>query len=251
MNRYFDLGAKVALVTGARRGIGLAIARGLAESGAQIILAGRSMEGMESVLAELGGSASTVVCDVSNEASVQAAATQVSERYGRLDILVNNAGIDPHYAPLDRTSTEEWNQVLQTNLNGVFFCCRHLGGLMLPARSGAIINISSVAGQVALKRQVPYCASKGGVEQLTKALAYDWAEHNIRVNAIGYGFIKTDLTLGMTGHPHIAQKLLARTPLGRFGEIDEVAAAAIFLAGPGASYVTGHTVMVDGGWTAA
>jgi len=122
---------------------------------------------------------------------------------------------------------------------------------MLPARSGSIINISSVAGNVALKRQVPYCASKGGVEQLTKALAYDWAEYNIRVNAIGYGFIKTDLTSGMTEHEHIAPRLLARTPLGRFGELDEVAAAAIFLAGQGASYVTGHTLMVDGGWTAS
>ena len=251
MHRYFDLSGKVAMVTGARRGIGLAIARSLAESGARVILAGRSIEGMESVVAGLPGGASALVCDVSDEASVQAAAKQVSERHGRLDILVNNAGIDPHYAPLDRTSTEEWSHVLQTNLDGVFFCCRHLGGLMVAARSGAIINISSVAGQVALKRQVPYCASKGGVEQLTKALAFDWAEHNIRVNAIGYGFIKTDLTSGMMSHLHIAPRLLARTPMGRFGEIDEVAAAAIFLAGPGASYVTGHTVMVDGGWTAA
>lgn len=251
MNRYFDLSGKVALVTGARRGIGLAIARGLAESGAHVILAGRTVDGMEPALAELGGGGSALVCDVDQEASVQAAARQIGERHGRLDILVNNAGIDPHYAPMERTSTQEWNQVLQTNLNGVFHCCRHLGGLMLPARSGAIINISSVAGHVALKRQVPYCSSKGGVEQLTKALAYDWAEHGIRVNAIGYGFIKTDLTSGMTSHAHIAPKLLARTPLGRFGEVDEVAAAAIFLAGPGASYVTGHTIMVDGGWTAA
>jgi gluconate 5-dehydrogenase len=251
MNRYFDLTGKVALVTGARRGIGLAIARGLAESGARVILAGRSVQGLEPVLAALGGDATALVCDVADEASVQAAARQVGDAYGRLDVLVNNAGIDPHYSTMERTSTEEWHQVLQTNLNGVFYCCRHLGGLMLPARSGSIINISSVAGQVALKRQVPYCASKGGVEQLTKALAYDWAEHNIRVNAIGYGFIKTDMTAGMTSHQHIAPRLLARTPLGRFGELDEVAAAAIFLAGPGASYITGHTLMVDGGWTAA
>ena len=251
MSRYFDLSGKIALVTGARRGIGLAIARGLAESGARVVLAGRTVEGLEPVLAQLGNGASTMICDVADEASVEAAARQVTQTHGRLDILVNNAGIDPHYAPMERTTTQEWNHVLQTNLNGVFYCCRHLGALMLPARSGSIINISSVAGNVALKRQVPYCASKGGVEQLTKALAYDWAEHNIRVNAIGYGFIKTDLTSGMTGHDHIAPRLLARTPLGRFGEVDEVAAAAIFLAGQGASYVTGHTLMVDGGWTAA
>jgi NAD(P)-dependent dehydrogenase (short-subunit alcohol dehydrogenase family) len=152
---------------------------------------------------------------------------------------------------MERTETADWEKVLRTNLDGVFYCCKHLGGLMIPARSGAIINISSIAGQVALKRQVPYCASKGGVEQLTKALAFDWAEHGIRVNAIGYGFIKTDLTSGMTTHPHLAPKLLARVPFGRFGELSEVAGAAIFLASPSASYVTGHTLMVDGGWTAA
>lgn len=251
MSGYFDLTGKLALVTGARRGIGLAIARGLAASGARVILAGRNIAGMNSVLREIGGGTSALVCDVADESSVQAAARQVQEAHGRLDILVNNAGIDPHYASMERTSTEEWRQVLQTNLDGVFYCCRHLGALMLPARTGSIINISSVAGHVALKRQVPYCASKGGVEQLTKALAWDWAEHNIRVNAIGYGFIRTELTAGMTSHEHIAPRLLARTPLGRFGTVDEVAAAAIFLAGPGASYVTGHTIMVDGGWTAA
>jgi len=251
ISRYFDLSGKIALVTGARRGIGLTIARGLAESGAHVVLAVRTLEGMNQVITQFGNSASTVICDVSDEASVEAAARQFSQTHGSLDILVNNAGIDPHYAPMERTTTQDWNYVLQTNLNGVFYCCRHLGALMLPARSGSIINISSVAGNVALKRQVPYCASKGGVEQLTKALAYDWAEYNIRVNAIGYGFIKTDLTSGMTEHEHIAPRLLARTPLGRFGELDEVAAAAIFLAGQGASYVTGHTLMVDGGWTAS
>ncbi len=160
MNRYFDLSDKVALVTGARRGIGLAIARGLAESGARVIVAGRTVDGMEPVLAELGVGASALVCDVSNEASVQAAARQVTESNGRLDILVNNAGIDPHYAPMERTATAQWDEVLQTNLNGVFYCCRHLGGLMLPARSGSMINISSVAGHVALKRQVPGISAK-------------------------------------------------------------------------------------------
>lgn len=251
MTSYFDLSGKIALVTGGGRGIGLAIARGLADCGAQVILCGRNAAVLEQARVELGGAARTAVVDVADESSVSALRDWVAAQFGRLDILVNNAGIDPHYASMEKTSALEWSKVLATNLDGVFHCCRHLGGLMLPEKSGAIINISSVAGQVALKRQVPYCASKGGVEQLTRALAIDWAEHNIRVNAIGYGFIKTDLTAGMTGHAHIAPRLLARTPMGRFGEVSEVAGAAIFLASPSASFVTGHTLMVDGGWTAA
>lgn len=251
MNQHFDLSGKIALVTGGGRGIGLAIAKGLAECGARVILCGRNAQTLEQARAEIGDAASAAILDVADELSVIALRDSVMAQFGRLDILVNNAGIDPHYASMEKTTALEWSQVLATNLDGVFHCCKHLGGIMLAAKSGVIINISSVAGQVALKRQVPYCASKGGVEQLTRALAVDWAEHNIRVNAIGYGFIKTDLTAGMTSHEHIAPRLLARTPMGRFGEVSEVAGAAIFLASPSASYVTGHTLMVDGGWTAA
>jgi gluconate 5-dehydrogenase len=250
MKQYFDLAGQVALVTGGGRGIGLAIAKGLADCGARVIVSGRNAETLEQARQSLGADAGAEVADVANEAAIVALRDRIASQYGRLDILVNNAGIDPHYASMEKTTTEDWEKVLRTNLDGVFHCCRHLGGMMLAQKSGAIINISSVAGNVALKRQVPYCASKGGVEQLTKALAYDWAEHGIRVNAVGYGFIRTDLTAGMTSHPHIAPKLLARTALGRFGEVSEVAGAAIFLASPSASYVTGHTIMVDGGWTA-
>jgi NAD(P)-dependent dehydrogenase (short-subunit alcohol dehydrogenase family) len=250
-NPYFDLSGKVALVTGGRRGIGLAIAQGLASAGARVVIAVRTRVGVEEALAAIGNDAAALVADVSVEASVIALRDQIQAQFGRLDILVNNAGIDPHYASMERTTTADWETVLNTNLNGVFHCCRHLGGMMVEARGGAIINISSIAGRVGLKRQVPYCASKGGVEQLTKALALDWAEHNIRVNAIAYGFIHTDLTAGMTGHAHIAPRLLARIPFARFGEVSEVAGAAVFLASPSASYVTGHTLAVDGGWTAA
>jgi len=248
---YFDLTGQVALVTGGGRGIGFSIAQGLSDCGAELVICGRNAGVLDQARAALGGIATTAIVDVSDESAVIALRDSIHARFGRLDILVNNAGIDPHYAPLERTDRADWEKVLNTNLNGVFYCCKHLGGLMIPAKSGVIINISSVAGQVGLKRQIPYCASKGGVEQLTRALAIDWAEHGIRVNAIGYGFIKTDLTSSVLEHPHIAPKLLARTPLGRFGELSEVAGAAIFLASPSASYVTGHTLMVDGGWTAA
>jgi gluconate 5-dehydrogenase len=248
---YFNLEGQVALVTGASRGIGLAIADGLARQGARVILCGRRRDSLEEACRTIAGDAAFEVADVAIEAEVEALAEAVRQRFGRLDILVNNAGIDPHYAALEKTDSADWDAILGTNLSGVFYCCKHLGGLMLPAKRGAIINISSIAGQSGLKRQVPYCASKGGVEQLTRALALDWAEHGIRVNAVGYGFIETDLTAGMTSHPHLAPRLLARTPMGRVGTLSEVAGAAIFLASPSASYVTGHTLMVDGGWAAA
>lgn len=251
MTGFFDLGGKVALVTGGSRGIGLAIATGLAQHGAQVVVCGRSQQTLDAAREAIGAGAATEMADVSREQGVIALRDRIAQRFGRLDILVNNAGIDPHYAAMEKTETADWETILDTNLSGAFYCCKYLGGMMIPARNGAIINVSSIAGKVGLKRQVPYCASKGGVEQLTRALALDWAEHGIRVNAVGYGFIETDLTAGMTGHPHIAPRLLARTPLGRFGGVSEVAGAAIFLASPSASYVTGHTLMVDGGWMAA
>jgi NAD(P)-dependent dehydrogenase (short-subunit alcohol dehydrogenase family) len=250
MAGQFDLSGKVAIVTGGGRGIGRAIALGLAEHGAELVLCGRNEATLAATALEIGST--TVVCqaDVSREDEVLALADRVRARHGRLDILVNNAGIDPHYAKIENTSTSDWQQIIDVNLTGVFQCCRHLGALML-GRGGSIINISSIAGRIALKRQVPYCASKGGVEQITKALAVDWAGENIRVNAIAYGFIRTDLTEAITSHPYLAGKLLERTPMGRFGDLSEVAAAAIFLASSGASFVTGHTLVVDGGLTAA
>lgn len=250
MSGYFDLSGKTALVTGASRGIGLAIAAGLAQHGARVVICGRNADTLDKALASVGAQAAAEVADVSREQDVLALRERIVQRFGKLDVLVNNAGIDPHYAAMEKTATEDWQQILGTNLGGVFHCCKHLGGLMI-GHGGSIINVSSVLGHVGMKRQVPYCASKGGVEQLTRALALDWAEHGIRVNAVGYGFIETELTAGMTGHAHIAPRLLARTPLGRFGNVSEVAGAAIFLASPSASYVTGHTLMVDGGWMAA
>ncbi|OWW19884.1 hypothetical protein AYR66_10585 [Noviherbaspirillum denitrificans] len=168
-----------------------------------------------------------------------------------MDVLVNNAGIDPHYARLEKTSSASWHEIVRTNLDGVFYCCKYFTAAMLEEKKGSVINISSIAGKVGLRRQVPYCATKGGVEQITRALALDWADAGVRVNGIGYGFIKTDLTSAITGHEHLGPQLLARTPLARFGSVEEVTGAAIFLASDAASYMTGHTIMVDGGWTAS
>lgn len=239
------------VVTGSTRGIGCAIAEAFAHHGARVIVTGRDGRNAQIAARDIGHGAIGHALDVASEPSVQVLAQTVTREWGGIDVLVNNAGIDPHYASLEDTSTDSWRQILATNLDGVFFCCKHLGGLMLAPGSGNIINVSSVAGKVALRKQLPYCASKGAVEQITRSLAMEWAEKGVRVNGIGFGFIETDLTGGMTSHPHIAPRLLARTPMNRFGRLHEVAGAALFLASSAASFVTGHTLMVDGGWTAA
>ena len=249
----FDLGGKVAAVTGGGRGIGRAIAEALAQHGATVVVCGRSRETLEQTVAELrraGGAAHVLPMDVCSDDDVAQGRDWIARELGGLDVLVNNAGIDPHYGSIEKTTMQTWDGILAVNLTGVFRCCRDLGGLMLQKGRGSIVNVSSIAGHIGLKRQVPYCASKGGVEQLTKALAHDWAERGVRVNAIAYGFVATDLTAGMLGHEHIAPRLLARIPMGRFGRLEEVAGAAVFLASEAASYVTGHSLLVDGGWTA-
>ena len=239
------------LVTGSTRGIGRAIAEAFARHEAKVLVTGRNGDSAKAVAREIGHDVTGHALDVAFESSVQALAETVAHEWGGIDVLVNNAGIDPHYAGLEDTSTDSWRQILATNLDGVFFCSKHFGRMMLGSGGGNIINVSSVGGKVALKKQLPYCASKGAVEQITRSLAMEWAERGVRVNGIGYGFIETDLTSGMTTHPHIAPRLLARTPMNRFGKLHEVAGAAMFLASSAASFVTGHTLMVDGGWTAA
>jgi NAD(P)-dependent dehydrogenase (short-subunit alcohol dehydrogenase family) len=254
--QLFDLRGQVAVITGGGRGIGRAIAEALAAHGARVVVCGRTIADLERTVTGLRDQAEAdepffVTMDVTSDADVMSARGEILARAGAIDILVNNAGIDPHYAALEKTSNQEWDDIVAVNLTGVFRCCRALGGPMLERKRGSIINISSIAGHVGLKRQVPYCATKGGVEQLTRALACDWAEHGIRVNAIAYGFIETDLTRAVLTHPHIGPRYLARIPMGRFGQLRDVVGAAVFLASPAASYVTGHSLVVDGGWTAS
>jgi NAD(P)-dependent dehydrogenase (short-subunit alcohol dehydrogenase family) len=248
----FDLTGKIAVITGGGRGIGRAMAIAMATHGARMAIVGRSKASLDKAIAGLPGKDHLAIAmDVTSEDDVVRARDAILKQAGRIDILVNNAGIDPHYAPLEKTTQEQWDQIVAVNLSGVFRCCRLLGSTMLAQKSGSIINVSSIAGHVALKRQVPYCATKGGVEQLTKALAFDWADQGIRVNAIAYGFVDTDLTNSILTHPHIGPRYLARVPMGRFGTLDDVAGAAVFLAAPAACYITGHSLVVDGGWTAS
>lgn len=239
------------LITGSTRGIGLALAQGFRDQGAKVVVTGRDAASALRVAQELGKGHFGYGLDVANEESVIALAKHVETDIGGIDVLINNAGIDPHYAVLQDTPTALWQEIRQTNLDGAFFCCKHLGSPMAHRKRGVIINISSVAGSGGLRKQLPYAATKGALDQITRTLAIDWAESGVRVNGIGYGFIETDLTVGMRQHGHIAPRLLARTPMNRFGRVDEVAGAAIFLASSAASFVTGHTLMVDGGWSAA
>ncbi len=246
----FDLTGHVAVVTGGGRGLGRAIAEGLARHGATLVLCGRTEATLTEAAAAIGGTVLTVVADVSQEADVLRVRDAALERFGAIHVLVNNAGVNPIYAGIERTSLAEWQHILDVNLTGTFLCCKHLGTPMAAAGRGSIITISSVAGQVGLRRSVPYCATKGGVELLTKALALDWAAKGVRVNCIAPGYFETDLTAGMRENAAMSERLLAMTPMGRFGTDADIVGAAVFLASPASAYVTGQSLVVDGGYVA-
>ena len=174
----------------------------------------------------------------------------VLARHGRLDVLVNNAGINPIFRGIERISLEEWQSIIDINLTGTFLCCKHLGGAMVERGRGSLINISSVAGHVGLLRSVPYCASKGGVELMTRALALDWAKSGVRVNTLAPGWVDTGLTHGLLEHDVHGKRLLDHTPMGRFATAGDMVGAAVFLASDASAYMTGQSLLIDGGWTA-
>lgn len=246
----FDLTGKVAVVTGAGRGIGRAIAEGLARHGASVVLTGRTEATLTDAATAIGAAASVQVADVSREADVLALRDAVVVRCGRIDVVVNNAGINPIFRGIDRISLEDWQSIIDINLTGTFLCCKHLGAVMVEQGAGSIINVSSVAGHVGLLRSVPYCASKGGVEMLTRALALDWAKLGVRVNTLAPGWVDTDLTHGLLEHDTHGRRLLDHTPMGRFATPGDMVGAAVFLASDASAYMTGQSLLIDGGWTA-
>jgi NAD(P)-dependent dehydrogenase (short-subunit alcohol dehydrogenase family) len=246
----FDLTGKVAVVTGAGRGIGRAIAEGLARHGARVVLTGRTEATLAEAAAAIGKAASVHVADIAREPDVLALRDAVIARCGRIDVLVNNAGINPIFRGIERISLEDWQSIIDINLTGTFLCCKHLGGAMVEQGAGSIINISSVAGHVGLLRSVPYCASKGGVEMLTRALALDWAKRGVRVNTLAPGWVDTDLTHGLLEHDTHGRRLLDHTPMGRFATPGDMVGAAVFLASDASAYMTGQSLLIDGGWTA-
>ena len=213
-----------------------------------MVLTGRTEATLSEVAAAIGAAASIQRADVAREEDVIALRDAVLARHGRIDVLVNNAGINPVWRGIEKTSLAEWQSIIDTNLTGTFLCCKYLGAAM--ASRGSVINVSSIAGHVGLTRSVPYCASKGGVELLTKALALDWAKLGVRVNCLAPGYVDTDLTHALLSHEMHGKLFLDHVPMGRFGTPREMAGAAVFLAADASSYMTGQSLVVDGGWTA-
>jgi 3-oxoacyl-[acyl-carrier protein] reductase len=245
-----QIAGQVALVTGGSRGIGRAIALALAAQGAKIVVNYASSQGAaDAVVAEIvagGGEAIAVKADVSVEAEVEAMVARAIEGFGRIDVLVNNAGITKDGLLL-RMKPADWNSVIDLNLSGVFLCTRSVSKIMLKQKSGRIINISSVVGEMGNAGQSNYAAAKAGVIGFTKSVAKELASRGITVNAVAPGFIATDMTHGLN-----AEGIIAHIPLGRLGAADEVAGAVRFLAAdPAAAYITGQTLNVDGGMVMA
>ncbi len=251
---HHGLAGKVVIVTGGGRGLGRALSEGFAAAGAHVVLTGRSadtLKGAVDAITEAGGSALGVPADVAREEDMDALCRTTLDAFGRIDVLVNNAGINPWYKAAQDTSFAEWQTVIDTNLTGVFLACRAAGRVMLAQGEGAIVNITSVAGRVALAKTTSYCAAKGGVELMTRQLSLEWAKKGVRVNAVAPAYFETELTEGLLANPVLAAPVLGRTPMGRFGHPTELVGACLFLASPAASYITGASLAVDGGWTAA
>jgi len=243
----FDLTGRRALITGSSQGIGFSLAKGLQAAGAEVVLNGRDASKLSAAAEELGG-VETLVFDVTDHAAVRKAVDRFEEHTGPVDILVNNAGMQ-HRAPLEDFSPEMFQKVLQTNLTSIFNVGQAVARHMLGRRQGKIINIASVQTALARPNISPYTATKGAVGNLTKGMATEWARHGLQCNAIAPGYFDTPLNAALVNDAEFSTWLEKRTPAGRWGQLDELTGACIFLASGASSFVNGHVLYVDGGIT--
>lgn len=245
----FDLTGKRALVTGSSRGIGLALARGFAAAGADILLNGRDPQALGTVAADLaneGRNVKALAFDVTDAGGVDEAIDFAEAQFGPIDILVNNAGMQ-YRAPVEDFPAEMFDKIMRTNVNSAFYVSQSVGRHMLARGTGAIINICSLMTRLARPSITPYTTSKGAIANLTKGMAAEWGRRGVRVNGIAPGYFQTELNETLSQDPQFNRWLEQRAPLGRWGRVEELVGAAIFLAAPAASYVNGHILYVDGG----
>jgi 2-deoxy-D-gluconate 3-dehydrogenase len=248
----FRLDGQVAVVTGASKGIGYGLAKAMANAGAKVAVAARSIGALEKLVEEIhaeGGEAKAFALDVRFVEQISTVMEQIHAHFGQLDILVNNAGLGDNHPAVEITEAD-WDKMMNVNLKGLFFCCQAAGKLMLNRGHGRIINMSSQASVVGIKDHAVYCATKGGVNQLTRVLALEWSATGVTVNAVAPTFIYTPGTAERLDNPDYLEGVLARLPIGRVGTIADVAAAVIYLASPAGAMVSGTVSLVDGAWTA-
>ena len=249
MSRGGRFDERVCLVTGGGRGIGRAIALGLAAEGARVGVAARTRAQCEEVAASIGERGLAIEADVTDEAACERAVRELEQRFGRLSVLVNAAGVSPVRQRAELHEVEAWRATLEVNLTGAFLMSRAAAPSLLGG-GGAVVNVASVAGMAASPRIAGYGASKAGLIQLTRTLAREWADRGVRVNAVCPGYVETEMTASMLAVEHLRAQVIAATPLGRLGTLAEVVAPALFLASDEASYITGAALLVDGGTAA-
>jgi gluconate 5-dehydrogenase len=250
LNNLFDVKEKLILITGSTRGLGLTLAKGFLESGAKVLINGRTQEAVNQICKEFNHHAIGVAFDVTDRVAVKEMIQKIEEEIGAIDVLINNAGIQRR-APLEEMSYEDWNTVIDTNLNSAFYISQCVFAYMKTRRKGKIINITSLNAEAARPSIGNYCAAKGGLKMLTKAMATEWGPYNIQTNAIGPGYFMTDLTMKLVNDPDFNNWVKSEVPLQKWGQPEELIGTAIYLASNASNYVNGHTIYVDGGWQAS
>ena len=249
MNKLFDLTGRLALITGSSRGIGRAIAEGYLAAGARVVINGRDKDAVAAAVKALGSNVIAAPFDVTDKAAVEAAVDKIEKDIGPIDILVNNAGMTKRM-PFTEFPEADWRQIMATNLDSVFFVTQSVARRMISRSRGKIVNICSVMSELGRPTIAPYTASKGAVKMLTKAMCAEFAKHGITANGISPGYFGTELNQALMADEKFSAWVCARTPAGRWGKVEELQGAAIFLASDASSFVNGHILFVDGGMTA-